>query len=151
MVLGIGDGKIELVLDKQAYSPGETINGKLVLHLNSPKKAKGLRVKFYGERKTTHYSGRHHSHSVERIMEQEVSLDGEKEYQGGMREYPFQIKLPMLEKPKPPMQGSGIIEGVVNALASADPYSHVTWYLDASLNLPMSFDISRKQIVNLVR
>jgi len=50
MVFGIGEGNIEIVLPKMNYTYGEKINGKVVLTLNQPKNAKGLRIELRAER-----------------------------------------------------------------------------------------------------
>jgi len=49
MVLGVGEGKIEIILIKDVFQPGEKISGTVKLTLKSPKKAKELRIVFYGE------------------------------------------------------------------------------------------------------
>ncbi len=155
MVLGIGEGKIAIATEKTGYGQGELLKGRVMLQLNSPKKAKMLRIRFYGEQRQSHASfsmGKTRtSASTVKIMEQEITLDGEREYPAGQKEYEFQFQLPTI--PKPQQSADTGIMGAVAALAmsAADPYRNVTWYLDASLDLPMSFDISKKQIVNLVR
>lgn len=155
MVFGIGEGKITIMTEKTGYAPGELLKGKVILELNSPKKAKMLRIRFYGEQRQSRTSismGRTHtSGSTVRIMEQEIALDGEKEYPAGQKEYEFQFQLPTL--PKPQQSTDTGIAGVITNLAvsMADPYRNVTWHLDASLDLPMSMDVSKKQIVNFVR
>ncbi|VVB98521.1 Uncharacterised protein [uncultured archaeon] len=155
MVFGMGEGKIDLVLDKASYSSGETIDGKLSLTLNNSRKARALRVQFYGERTThhTHHSGgrSHSTSSTERIMVQELALDAEKEYPSGTKEYAFSFKLPVLEKPAQSAD-QGIVGAITNVFASmADPYANVRWYVDASLDLPMAIDINKKQLVNFTR
>ncbi len=154
MVLGFGEGKIEITTEKQAYSPGGLLKGKIMLELDSPKKARAFRIHFYGERKTsrTTYSsgGTHSSNSTERVMQQELSLDGEREY-SGRKDYDFQFQLPTFQKPQM-MEGGGLVAGIVNTFASfADPYANVSWHLDASLDVPMSLDVNRKIRVNFVR
>jgi hypothetical protein len=149
MVFGIGEGKVEITLDKGSYGSGETINGRLSLTLNSPKKARKLRVQFYGER-TKPRRGRSSS-STERIMVQEVQLDGEKEYPSGTKEYEFKFQLPNIQRPAQSAE-QGLMGAITNLVTSmADPYANVRWFVDASLDLPMSMDISKKMPVNFVR
>ena len=143
MVLGIGEGKIEIVTEKQGYSAGEKIKGKVRLTLNQPKKAQALRIRFYGERKVRRqsYGTRHGSSThTEQVYPQEITLGGEKEYPAGVSEYEFELQLPSIERQA---QGEGIVAGVLGFLAG-DPWANVRWFLDASLALPMSFDINRK-------
>lgn len=154
MVFGIGEGKIDIITEKQSYANGEMLKGKVMLNLNSAKKAKGLRIQFYGERteRKTHFSGgrSHSSSSTERIMAQEIKLDVEKEYPAGSKDYDFSFQLPTLQKPG--SGGDGIFGAIAGIFSSmTDPYANVQWFLDSSLDLPMSFDISKKQRVNFIR
>ncbi len=142
MVLGIGEGRIEIMTEKFSYGSGETLMGKVILQVNAPKKARALRIQFYGVRKLHSYSGGKHRTRTETIMKQELVLDGEREHQTGTTEYPFEFRLPSIPRPV----GGG--DALVNL---ADPYGDVKWYLDASLDIPLSFDINKKQILNFVR
>lgn len=147
MVFGIGEGKIEITTEKPSYMQGELLKGKVKLELNSAKKARQLRVQFYGERRT----GSGKSSRMEKTFLQELVLDGEKEYPAGARDYDFQFQLPTIPK-LAQSQGSGIIDVAVNMLASfADPFSSTKWYLDASLDVPMGIDVNKKQLLNFVR
>ena len=142
MVFGIGEGKIEIVLPKTNYVGGETIKGKLALTLNQPKKAKGLRVELVARQKQ-----RSRSHSTKGgtiITEVDVfrlplQLKGEGEFTSS--EYEFELKVPDVPSaaPTPRLE---LIPGVLSIGApSAYP---VMWYVTASLDLPMSLDITKK-------
>jgi hypothetical protein len=150
MVFGIGEGKIEIETDKQSYTGGEKVKGKVRLTLNQPKKAKGLRIRFYGERRTTTRSvgigtsSRSSTH-IEQLYLQEISLGGEKEYPAGLTECDFEFALPSPQRAAP--QGDNPLAGVINMLVG-DPWANVRWYLDASLDLPMSLDINKKMQVS---
>lgn len=147
MALGIGEGKIDVNTEKQTYGQGEILKGRVILQLNSQKKARALRIRFYGECRRRTGKGS----STERIYLQELILDQEKEYPAGMKEYDFQFQLPTIPKPQT-MQGSGIVEFAANvAAAFLDPYANVKWYLDASLDIPMGIDVNKRQILNFVR
>ena len=156
MVFGIGEGKVDIVLEKLNYSPGETIKGTVKLQLNSPKKAKELRVRFWGERnvRTTSRTFDSASHkSVERpttrkdiVYEFKLTLDGEKEYTGG--EYQFEIAVPKIPEP-PKLEGTAaMLVGIAESLGAAP--SPVRWYMNAILDLPMSFDINKTVQINVV-
>jgi hypothetical protein len=143
MVLGIGEGKLEIKIPKTVVAPGETVSGEVVLTLNSPKKAKEMRILFYGE-VTEHYSqsGKRHSRT-KRIYEQRVVLGNEGEFPAGTKSYPFQITMPNIERTKG--SGEGLLGSAMNAVAGMfDPLSGARWYLDASLDMPLSFDISKR-------
>ena len=144
MVLGIGEGSLEIVLDSTQFKPGETIKGKVKLDLKSAKKAKGLRIGFYGEIQTTHYHRGKRETQVERVHERNCDLGGEKEYSAGVSEYGFEIALPVVEARKP----AGDVVGKVFDFLAPDPLTRTKWYLDASLELPLSFDINKKMQVD---
>jgi hypothetical protein len=165
MVFGIGEGKVDIILDKTSYSLGDVINGKVVLTLNSPKKAREFRLRFWGERTARRNFTTHDAHGVastrssmtnETIYEMKITLDGEKEYSGG--EYPFQVKIPGVEGKQPNDLVGGNAEGVKNVLGAvlnvAEEFGAVPaparWYVQASLDLPISFDISKKVQINVV-
>jgi hypothetical protein len=156
MVLGIGEGSIEIKIDKASYVPGEAITGQVILKLNQPKNAKELRIMFYGEyerrKRHSHYNSRRGRHSdvethTERIWVQNITLDGEKAYPAGVSTYSFKIQLPQYNAQ--PQQA--ITLGPISIpLGSSDPVKRARWYLNASLNLSMSFDISKKQQIALI-
>jgi hypothetical protein len=148
MVFGIGEGKIEIETDKQSYSAGEKVKGKVRLTLNQPKKAKGLRLKFYGERRVQNVSMGSRGGTSTRIVQeypQEITLGGEKEYPAGMTECDFEFTLPSPQRAAP--QGDNPLAGVFGMLVG-DPWANVVWYLDASLDLPMSLDINKKMQIS---
>jgi hypothetical protein len=151
MVLGIGDGKIEITTEKQSYAAGEKLKGKVTLTLNQPKKAKELRILFYGERKargsTRYRAVSHEKGSVERVYPLDMRLAGEQEYPAGTSEYEFEFTLPSPQRFTPPADNP--LAGVFGMLIG-DPWANVKWYLDASLNLSMAFDINNKVQVNFV-
>lgn len=137
MVFGIGAGSIEITTEKQSYARGEYMRGTVALRLNSPKKARGVRVKFYAERRD---GKRKYA-----LYRQEKWLDDEKEYPARRIEYPFEFAIEP-RHPKP-TEGVRIIEGVVNALFDAD--ANLRWYLNASLDIPNSLDVNKTQRVEI--
>ncbi|MFH1285785.1 MAG: hypothetical protein ABIH99_04345, partial [Candidatus Micrarchaeota archaeon] len=108
--------------------------------LNSPKQARALRVRLIKEK--TEGSGKHrHTHY---ITLSEMVLGKEKEYVN--REYEFELKTPIL--PKKPPAPSGLLGTISNFLFA--PRARIRYYIDASLDIAMSFDINKKQDVLLV-
>ncbi|MDD5337445.1 MAG: hypothetical protein PHS02_03085 [Candidatus ainarchaeum sp.] len=147
MVLGIGEGSIEILTGKEAYVNGELIEGRVLLSLGRRLKARGLRILFYGEKKSHHGK----THTTERILQQQAVLDGAKTYAEGRTDYKFSIQLPQLEKPRP-IEGTDIIPSVVRFFGGKfDPYANVKWYLDASLDIPLSLDVNRKMQITVRR
>ena len=148
MVLGIGEGKVAVILPKSIYAPGETIRGKARLELSEPKQARALRVELYREeRSTTTHTGAggsaHQSTGTRKVVEFSKPLSGEKLYTSG-EEFEFELVAPYaataLGLPPSP------ITGIVSALASlAMPAPR--YFVAAVLDLPMSMDMSgRAQI-----
>jgi len=118
------------------------IRGKLKLFLNSPRKARGLRVRLVEE--STSFSGG--KRSVTYIVLNEVVLGGEGSYE--TREYDFEIPAPRIASPPSDIGGiAGAVVGVAQALGVSGARSR--YLLDASLELPMAFDINRKLYLNI--
>jgi len=142
MVFGIGEGKIEIVLPKLNYTYGEKINGKVVLTLNQPKNAKGLRIELRAERsvwKNKMSGGKSRQvHKIETVYSFVLPLKGEGQFSSG--EYNFEIIIPYLglqQEESPAMK--------IGPFSFVDPNSRpLAWYLIASLDLPLSFDINKK-------
>jgi len=146
MVLGIGEGSIELVLEKTGYRPGETIRAKAKLHLNAPKEARGLRAEFFGEKEErrlhSDIHGRtHHSTTTVRVYEQRLDLGQQRAYSEG-EEFQFEFKVPETAIP--------VQQGLLGALAGALA-PQVRWFVSVSLDLQMSLDISKKIQVQVVK
>ncbi|MBN2121861.1 hypothetical protein JW721_02290 [Candidatus Micrarchaeota archaeon] len=135
MVLGIGEGKIELELNTREVSAGGKISGKLKLDLPKPRKAKGLRVEIIGERKERDHEG--HQRTV-RVYQFKKELGGEQEYASG--EYEFELPAP--KQHVLPKEGAlGAVAGIASAIGMLP---RVRWYVVGVLDLPMSFDINKK-------
>ncbi len=148
MVLGIGEGSAELVLDKTSYKPGETIKAKAKLHLNAPKEARGLRAEFFGEKEEsrTHFNasrkgGTHRHSTTVRVHEQRLELGSQKSYSDA-EEFVFEFKVPE----DAPVPSEGLAGAVLGMLAP-----QVRWFVSVSLDLPMSLDISKKIQVQIVK
>ena len=140
MVLGIGEGSLEIVLDKYTFSPGETITGKVNLKLNQPKQARALRIDFYGE--IVQHSRR--SSSTRRVHTFSVQASGERAYNNG-ESIPFTLIIPSVSGSALP---AGVPDIISNIMAAFTPKP--AWYIHASLDAPLSMDINKRvQIVLL--
>lgn len=156
-MLGIGEGKAELVLNKYNFNSGETIEGTVTLELKKPIKAKELTVAFYGERKETKTrmvrdsNGAMRSQTTTnyvRIHEFKQSLSGNKEYPAGKSEYKFKIGIPAGLMPKQE-EAKGFFGKVANFISNAAK-SEIKWYVEADLDMPWAFDISKKVQIQLM-
>lgn len=144
MVFGIGEGKIEIMPEKMNYSYGETVKGKVKLELKAPKKAKELRIMLTGERSAPSL-GRRRGTERQTVHSFKLVLDGEKEYSSG--EYDFEIKLPAMPTAKRPEGVAGTLTDVAQVLGAVP--GPIRWYLDASLSMPMSLDITKRVQINI--
>jgi hypothetical protein len=141
MVLGFGEGSIEIVLDEgQLFEAGGIITGRIKLDLKERKKAKGLRIEFYGEIKKR----RGKSRVTERVYVTSSLLGGEQEYPAGLSNYEFKIQLPQVS----PRKRAEDFFGKIMDFIAPDPLWKAKWYLDASLELPMAFDVNQKIVVD---
>jgi len=88
MGFGFWKGKIEIVLPKYSYSPGEKTEGEIDLKMKKPKKARELTISLIGKEIITKYVVRSDGRRRTRresitICDLKIALDGEKEYSGG--------------------------------------------------------------------
>lgn len=152
MIFGFGRGKIEILLERFNFSPGEVIKGKVSFELKKPVLARQLKITFAGLRTITRQiitSKGTPSTETKRdfIYHFEMPLDGEKEYLKG--EYPFEIKIPadvLQRAPKP--------EGFLGTLLKGVKYlkgttTRIDWYLEACLDIPKAFDIKKRVKINI--
>ena len=149
-MFGFGQKKIDVLLEKFNFSPGDTIKGKVILKLGKPVSAKQLKVGLRGEKISSSMTMGPHGADRQRqksyIFDFEMPLDQEKEYDEG--EYSFEIKVPKsLSNDKMPSGVAGDILKGVEILANAQ--SRVNWYVIAYLDVPMGIDISKKVQVNI--
>ncbi|MFH1587865.1 MAG: hypothetical protein ABIA76_00825 [Candidatus Diapherotrites archaeon] len=136
---------MKLILDKTNFKFGETIKGKAFLDLKEATKARGVRAVFYGEEETTSYSSKGGKTSIRRVNEIKIMLEeGEKDYR--TKEYEFEIGIPQYT---PINTGAKIDLGLLS-LNLGGKTSTVKWFIEASLDIPMGFDVSKKIQLNIV-
>ncbi len=146
-----GKGKINVLLPKNHYLPGEIISGDIKFELKKPVKAREVSVSLIGELKRTRVtsSGSHGtstSTQVVRIYDFKQQLDGEREYSGS-GEYHFEMKIPAdILAPQPEgALGTGLkIVQAAAAMTGAIPYQQTKWYLSAKLDIPGGMDVGKK-------
>ena len=148
-------GKIDIVIPKAHYAPGDIISGRVFLTLKKPVKAKQLCISLIGELKTTTRQagpdGPSTSSNTQRIHDFELQLDREKEY-SQTQEYPFEIKIPAdigSVAPQMPDVGGVLGQGLKIAQAAGTmmgkiPVNQVKWYLSAKLDISGGLDVQKK-------
>ncbi|MFH1545006.1 MAG: hypothetical protein ABIE23_02870 [archaeon] len=151
-MFGLGKGKIEIILEKYNFRPGETIKGKLSLTLKKPIKARQLRVEFVGLKTSTStgfgvVQRNRKGSSQDYVHKFEMPLDGEKEYSGG--EYSFEIAIPadILQRGTGP--GGGIGKTLQAAQFLSGTLTRISWYVQAALDIEKGMDVTKKVQVNL--
>jgi len=157
MVFGIGEGKVNLQLNKTQFSQGETISGNIQLELKKPKQAKRMFIEFYGEQKQRTRTGgiamgigrstrpsKTRTDTV-RIFEFSQDLDIEKEYAGN-ETYSFEIKIPTDLLARRPEGAVGTMMDVAKMLGGI--YAP-KWYVRAALDVT-GLDIAKRIQINIV-
>jgi len=166
-VFGFDKGKINIMIQKTNYAPGDTISGNVALTLKKPVKAKEVSISLIGEEVTTGggdtagWSGKRTSSGVgmtsggagstriQRIYEFKQQLDSEKEHSGG-REYRFEMKIPadiLGVEPQMPEGALGQVLKVAQTVATvtgATARKRLKWYLSAKVDIPGGLDISKR-------
>lgn len=150
-------GKINIMISKTSFAPGDTISGDVALTLKKPVKARGVSISLIGEQKNTRVGGMMGSKDMStttkriRIYDFKQQLDSEKEYsQGGG--YHFEMKIPadiLSMKPQMPEMGGKLGQGLKMAQAAAAmtgaiPFQQTKWYLLAKLDISGGLDIKKK-------
>jgi len=143
-MLGFGKGDIKITLDKTSFQPGEIVRGMLLLTLKNPQNAKGVRVILRAERtvsRTVYSSGVSRSQNdTEILYQQEKWLDAEKLYPAAMLQYTFDFGIP---NPLPFSQPGGFMR-VFSGTGKPK------WYIDAALDIPGGFDVSKKTEIKVL-
>ncbi|MBU0591768.1 hypothetical protein KKF81_06830 [Candidatus Micrarchaeota archaeon] len=149
-MFGLGTGKIDIQIQKYNYSPGESIQGKVILKVDKNTNAKGVFVEVYGEKKVTSGYGKDRRTRTMRIFEFKQPLDGEKEYAKGEYSYDFSIKIPSDVMSQPKIQDGilGAAIGAAQVLTASG--SRVDWRLVANLDISMGLDVSKNIQLNIV-
>jgi hypothetical protein len=119
----------------------------VVLRLKEPKKARGLRIALIGERDAYRHDTRgNRTRYTETVYSNPVRLGEEKEYPIGETSYDFTFTVPDMGSPQP----AGMLGSVMGALAAMAANSGpIRWRLDASLDIPRSFDINKKLPISI--
>lgn len=143
-----GKGKIDIIIPKTNFAPGDEISGRVVLAIKKLVKAKEVNISLIGEQTTTRggIASQSQTKSTVRIYDFKQRLDGEKEY-NQVSEYNFQIKIPadiLNRQPQIPQVGGALGQGLKIAQAITGMGMWTNWYLLAKLDIPGGIDINKK-------
>jgi len=153
-------GKIDVIIPKAHYAPGDIISGNVSLSLKKPAKARQLCISLIGEHKSTtrqvRSDGVSTSSNTTKIHDFELQLDREKEY-SGTQEYPFEIKIPEdIQSTAPQMPDVGGVLGkglqmaqAVGTMTGKIPFNQVKWYLSAKLDISSGLDVKKKTDITI--
>ncbi len=145
-------GKIEINLTNFQFSPGDVIEGDVVLKLKKPVQAKALKVGLIGIYQNTNYGkspkGYSRSSTKSYAFEFRQPIDGEKEYPSGDTSYHFKLKIPQ-DLLSSRAFGDGALGTIVKSVQIlSGNISSIKWYVEANLDMK-GFNISRKVQVNI--
>ena len=146
-------GKIDIIVSKTHFAPGDIISGKVVLTMKKPAKARETSVSLIGEQTTTRggVASKDTSKSTTRIYDFKQRLDGAKEYDREV-EYDLEIKIPadiLSRQPQMPQVGGALGQGLKIAQATTGAGMWTTYYLLARLDMPGGLDIKKKVQVTI--
>jgi hypothetical protein len=155
MVFGLFEkGKIEIVLNKVNFTPGEVIEGTVKMQLNKPVKARGVFVTLFSGVTSQNINTFSKpgtiksSSSTKRGFEFTQPLDMEKEYPTQPVEYNFKINIPANNGNI--AQGNDPMSGVINTVKLFTMGNQYTkWFVEAKLDVPGGFDLNKKVQINL--
>jgi hypothetical protein len=149
---GIGAGKFDLQLSHTEASPGGKIQGTVVMTINSDMEAKGVIIDFWGERKVQikDEKGKLRNQTVV-VYKQTKTLDEERLYQKEeSKTYAFSFDVPPdiggYETSTTSVVPGGQIYGEVIASGGGP----VAWFVKVRLDMPFSFEVSKKQQIRIV-
>lgn len=153
MVFGLfSKGTMNIQLQKMAFSQGESISGTVTMQLKKPIQARGVRICLIGEQKTTQYRNGKMETSTQQIFNLPVQLDSEKEYTTQPYSYNFELKAPQISNNSSlPGGAAGTAIKAVGFLMNGTiaGAGAVSWFIDASLDVPKGFDVSKKLQISL--
>ncbi|MBU0907013.1 MAG: hypothetical protein KKD18_04245 [Nanoarchaeota archaeon] len=144
-------GRIIIQLNGYQFSPGDTIEGTVVLDLKKQVEAKALNVGLLGMYKSTSYSGSgglSHKTRTGKAFEFKQPLDGEKVYNLGRSSYNFKLIVPR-DLLSSRALGNDMLGTVVKSVKIlSGNMSRIDWYVTANLEIK-GLDISKKVRVNI--
>jgi len=148
-----GKDKINLVLDKYNFKPGETIKGNIKLNLKKPIKGRKMEVSFIGRRKERYRdSDGSHTNTTD-VFNFKMPLALEKEYQNDS--FNFEIKIPSDIIQQTKSMHEGALNGklgkavAIGAALSGQRYYPIEWLVYAKLDVPMKIDVRKSQKIIL--
>jgi hypothetical protein len=153
IVIKRSKGKIIINLSKYQFSPGDTIEGTVVLKLKKSVESKGLKVGLSGQQRNTRY-GRSSSGGVSRssrtgsLFNFQQPLDGEKTYPAGEKEYPFKIKIPKDLLASRVLGNDALGTAIKGVQLLSGNVTSVYWYVEAYLDIA-GLDLRKEVQVNI--
>jgi len=144
-------GKIIIQLNGYQFSPGDTVEGKVILDLKKQVEADALNVGLLGMYKNTNYSGSGslvHKTKTGKAFEFKQPLDGKKVYNLGQSSYNFKLIIPR-DLLASKALGNNMLGTVVKSVQIfTGNISRIDWYVTANLEIK-GLDISKKIRVNI--
>ena len=151
-IIAKSKGRVKIRISNYNYSPGDTINGTVMLSLKKPISSKFLNIALKGVQRTTRPSRDSKGRSSTQTDYMDVfsfkqSLEDKKDYPIGEKEYSFKIKIPsnIIQKSiNHPLAGT--LVSSMQMLSGTS--SSIQWYLIAELETS-GFNLSDKVQINI--
>lgn len=150
--MGIGVGGIEIELDRHTFSPGDTIDGTLLLHLDETTSARRLMISLIGTRdrmrvmKDKTQGDQFHRHR-ETVHKFEYQLAGEQIFIPGETRHTFSMKIPSSFKGvKPDIQGTGTVSNLLRIATNVASAASglMQWKVVGYLDIPLRRNLKKK-------
>lgn len=151
---------IDLKIQTNKYSPGDTISGNIELNLKKPVKGRKLEIKLKGIRKDRVQPGNlsavtggnkaKGSHTT-KVYDNKITVSENKDYQ--IESYPFELKIPndIFDLAKLPIGDvDKKSEGLMKSIYMVSSHNTtIEWYLIAQIDVPFGRDIKKKQQIEI--
>ena len=154
MLFGKNKEKIEIHLEENSFSPGETIRGKIALKLDKPMQAKSLNITLIGQALSEKQNiGVKTDEGKFDFLKEEIKVDGKKEYYIDI--YPFEIKIPenallKAKNWKDQIPALKLTKDLLDSdIIKPDWHEEYKWYIEARLVKKLSIDIKKKEKINI--
>ncbi|KAF2899042.1 hypothetical protein ILUMI_07134 [Ignelater luminosus] len=123
--------KCEILLSKEEYSPGETVEGRVECDFDDETKVRAIRIKIRGRAKAYWKEGHTNVYCAEEVYIQDESdlISGETTFVAGLYSYPFKFTLPQ-HLPSSMFEDHG----------------NVKYSVQATVDRPWAFDYESKKV-----
>lgn len=139
--LGVGLGKMSLLLPRQNFVFGERVVGEVLFKLDEPTECKGLVVTLGAYRDFEEKRGEETRRSTKTLYQAEDPLGGPGEYTSGKVRFAIDLPFPNQDL-KTPQTPDNPLFVLLSALAPGPQREPIYWKVTARLSIPWSKSLS---------